>query len=140
MKINYVCRMAKNRAVALGLITAMICWASYVPAWAEKISLTESAHRSSIKIKAGDVLEITLAGNPTTGYIWERVAGDDKILSQQGDYNYIPASSLIGSGGKFVFSFQVTDVGKTKLKLIYHRTFEKKVAPVKTWEVMVIVN
>ena len=92
-------------------------------------------------MKIGDTLEIILEGNPTTGYIWEKAEGDNAILFPHGDYKYTSAKTLlVGSGGKFVFTFQGAAPGKTKLHIIYHRTFEKNVAPVKSFEVMVIVK
>ncbi len=141
MKIlNYIYRKAKNKTVVAGIIAITVCWTLTFPVHAEKISLKESAHQHIIKIKTGDNLEIALEGNPTTGYIWEKVEGDNTILSPQGDYKYTPAKPLVGSGGKFIFTFLGAAPGKTKLHLIYHRTFEKNVAPVKSFEVTVIVQ
>jgi len=139
--IDYVYRMAKNKAVLSGIMAVMVCGILALPARAEKISLTELDHECAVEMKTGDKLEITLDGNPTTGYIWEKVEGDTATLAQQGDYKYTPAKPLlVGSGGNFVFSFQGATSGKTKLRFIYHRTFEKNVAPVKSFEVMVIVK
>jgi inhibitor of cysteine peptidase len=138
--INYIYRIAKNKAVVSGIITITACWILTGPVYAEKISKTESAHQHKVKMKTGDTLEITLEGNPTTGYIWEKVEGDNTILSPQGDYKYTPAKPLVGSGGKFVFTFQGAATGKTRLCLIYHRSFEKNVAPAKAFEIMVIVK
>lgn len=141
MKIfNYIYQIAKHKALVSWIIAATVCWALIFPAHAEKISLRESAHQHIIKMKTGDNLEIILEGNPTTGYIWEKVEGDNTILSQQGDYEYIPTKLLAGSGGKFVFTFLGAAAGKTKLHFIYHRTFEKNVSPVKLYEVIVIVK
>lgn len=139
--INYVYRTTRYK-VALSVISALaVCWGLVFPGYAAKISKTESAHQHNVKMKAGDTLEIALEGNPTTGYVWERVEGDNVILSPQGDYKYIPAKPLlVGSGGKFVFTFQGVAKGKTKLRIIYHRTFEKNVAPSKLFEVTVIVE
>ena len=123
-----------------GIIAIMACWTVTVPACAEKIRLTESFHQYNIKIKTGDKLEITLAGNPTTGYTWEKVEGDNKTLSPQGDYKYTPDSQLVGAGGKFVFTFRGAARGKTKLRVIYHRIFEKNVAPLKSFELMITVE
>ncbi|MGV8057055.1 MAG: protease inhibitor I42 family protein [Smithellaceae bacterium] len=139
--INYIYRIAKNKVVVSAAIVITVCWVLTFPAYAEKISLTESANLRNIKMSRGDNLEITLEGNPTTGYIWEKVEGDSAILFQQGNYKYIPAKpSLVGSGGKFVFTFRGAAAGRTKLHVIYHRTFEKNTAPVKTFEITVIVK
>ncbi len=139
--INYICRIMKNKTLLSGVIAITVCGALIFPAYAGKIRLTQSAHQRNIKMNAGDRLEIALEGNPTTGYIWEKVEGDNAILSPQGDYKYTPAEPLlVGSGGKFAFTFLGTATGKTRLRLIYHRTFEKNIAPVKAFEIMVIVE
>jgi inhibitor of cysteine peptidase len=138
--INYIYQLTKNRAVVSGIIAIIVCWSLTFPVYAEKISLTPLAYQTNIKMNVGDNLEIALEGNPTTGYVWEKVEGDNTILFPQGDYEYTPAKPLVGSGGKFVFNFLAAAAGKTKLRIIYHRTFEKNVAPAKSFEVTVIVE
>lgn len=139
--INYLYRIAKNKVLVSGIIILTVCWVLAFPSFAEKISLTKSDNRSSIKMATGDNLEIALDGNPTTGYVWEKVEGDNAILPGQGDYKYTPAEpSLVGSGGKFAFTFLGAAAGKTRLYFIYHRTFEKNVAPAKSFEIMVTVK
>jgi inhibitor of cysteine peptidase len=141
MKImNYLCRRVKKITVATGMIVLIFCCFLAGPAPAETISKTESAHRSNVKINTGDYLEIALPGNPTTGYVWELSSGDNKILPLQGDYKYTPSSKLVGSGGKFVFSFRGVAPGKTKLHFVYRRTFEKDVAPLKTFTITVNIK
>ena len=139
--INYIYQIAKKKALVSGIIALTVCGALIFPAYAGKISLTQSAHQRNIKMNTGDRLEIALEGNPTTGYIWEKVEGDNAILPPQGDYKYTPAEPLlVGSGGKFTFTFLGAAAGKTRLRIIYHRAFEKNTAPVKSFEIMVIVK
>ena len=139
--INYPCLAVKNKTVEAVIIALLTCWILTVPVCAETIRITAAANHRTVEMKVGDNLELTLAGNPTTGYVWEKVAGDNTILSLQGDYKYIPArSALVGSGGKFVFTFLGAAPGKTKLRLIYSRPFEKDTAPIKTFAVKVIVK
>jgi inhibitor of cysteine peptidase len=107
---------------------------------AEKISLTESSPQSTVNLVVGDDLVITLTGNPTTGYIWEKVKSSKKIIRQDGDYQYTPNSNLLGAGGTFIFSFKASVPGTTKLRLIYHRPFEKNVKPSRTYDVNVIIR
>ncbi len=139
--INYICKLAKNKLLVSGIIALAVCWILTFPAYAKKINLTPADHQSVIKMNVEDRLEITLEGNPTTGYVWEKVEGDNEMLPQQGDYQYTPAEPLLlGSGGKFTFTFLAASAGKTRLRLIYHRTFEKNTDPIKSLEVMVIVK
>ncbi|PKN70734.1 MAG: hypothetical protein CVU52_08855 [Deltaproteobacteria bacterium HGW-Deltaproteobacteria-10] len=139
--INYIYRIAKKKAGVSGIIALAVCWTLTFPAYAKEINLTSADHQRIIKMNVGDRLEITLEGNPTTGYVWEKVEGDNEILLRQGDYQYTPAEPLLlGSGGKFTFTFLGAAGGKTRLRIIYHRTFEKNIDPVKIFEVLVIIK
>jgi inhibitor of cysteine peptidase len=132
---------SKKRKGLAGLIFLLLYFYLLpVSAAAEKISLKQSASPQDVTLKTGDELELTLPGNPTTGYTWQKVAGDEKILAQNSDYKYTPDTKLIGSGGKFVFTFKAATAGETRLRFAYQRTFEKNIPPVKIFEVTVIVK
>ena len=93
-----------------------------------------------VTLKVGDTLEVTLEGNPTTGYNWEADSLDTTILKQVGEPAFTPASTAIGSGGQVTLRFEAAGSGQTTLKLIYHRSWETGVAPLKTFEVPAQVN
>jgi inhibitor of cysteine peptidase len=130
----------KRKGPAWLILFLLMYSLSPISAAAEKISLKQTAYQQQIAMKTGDELEVILPGNPTTGYIWQKVAGAEKILVQQGDYKYTPDTKLIGSGGKFVFTFKAIAAGEIKLRFQYLRPFEKNVPPVNTFEVKVIVR
>ncbi|MEQ1558122.1 MAG: protease inhibitor I42 family protein [Methyloglobulus sp.] len=46
----------------------------------EVMKLTENDSGKTIELKVGDDLEVVLAGNPTTGYVWEVSSLDSTIL------------------------------------------------------------
>lgn len=104
--------------------------------------LNAAAQNQTISLHAGEIFKVVLAGNPTTGYQWETVPGDSAmILGQIGPPEYQPDTpQVIGSGGKYLFSFKAIAVGKTKLKLIYHRPWEKNTSPLGTYEINVVVE
>ena len=90
--------------------------------------------------KGGEVT-VTLAGNPTTGYAWALLAGNEAVLKSAGDPVYAASQiGLIGTGGNFTFKFQALATGTAALKFGYRRPFEKDVAPVKTFDVTVRVG
>jgi inhibitor of cysteine peptidase len=91
-------------------------------------------------VKQGANVNITLAGNPTTGYTWEVSPGGSSVLEQQGDPAFKPDSSAVGSGGMMTLQFKAAQAGTINLKLIYHRTFEANVAPLHTFEVTIVVE
>lgn len=108
--------------------------------WAGVIRLTEKDDGHSQEIQIGDVLEVLLDGNPTTGYIWELGKSEGPVLNQKGEPEYQALTRLIGSGGTYAFRFEAVQVGETSIELIYHRTFEKDVPPAKTFKIKVIVQ
>lgn len=95
---------------------------------------------STIEINKGDVIEVTLAGNITTGYTWEWVKPDSSIFDLQGDPEYKSESDLVGAPGVQVFRFMANSVGTEELNLIYHRTFEPDVPPLEEFKVQITVN
>lgn len=107
------------------------------------VQLSEEDLGRTVEIGVGDILEVVLKGNPTTGYIWDVVSPDKAhkgILKQVGETEFEPDSKARGSGGKIMMRFEAAEAGKTSLKLIYHRPFEKNRTPIKTFEVRVTVN
>ena len=120
---------------ALGLILAA-CAASPVSG----PTLTEQDAGHTVEVRPGGLLDVTLDGNPTTGYQWEVDSVDSAVLKQVGEPTFKADSTAVGSGGKVTLHFQGIAAGQTTLKLIYHRSFEKNVPPAKTFEVTVTVK
>ncbi|NVM37723.1 MAG: protease inhibitor I42 family protein [Candidatus Lokiarchaeota archaeon] len=78
-----------------------------------------------LKVKFGDVIEVSLDSNPSTGYRWD-ADFDTDFLKLKEKY-YIPLSSKLGGGGKEQFSFLSLKHGKTTITMQYKRSWEKKV-------------
>ena len=102
--------------------------------------LTEADNGRLIELNVGDTLEITLPGNPTTGFQWEVSAIDSAILRQVGEPEFEPLSNAVGSGGNVTLRFEAVGTGQTVLKLVHHRPFEENVPPTQTFEVTVTVR
>jgi inhibitor of cysteine peptidase len=128
--------------------------------WGQRISLlvilcmcgcaSSSSHQKIIKLNDvddgrvveivnGDEFELSLISNPTTGYDWTVSEYDPAILKQMGELEYKPETELIGASGISKLKFKAIAQGKSKLKLIYHRTWEKNVPPAKTFQLSVVV-
>ena len=95
---------------------------------------------STVHIREGDILEIALEGNPTTGYTWEVAPAIGALLVQQGEGEYKAESSALGAGGIVTLRFKAIEKGTAELKLIYHRTFEPNVPPLRTFDIKIIVD
>ena len=76
----------------------------------------------------------------TTGYTWEMLPQDPVVLRQVGTAEATPDSSALGAGGKIAMKFAAVQTGQVPLQLVYRRSFEKDVAPAKTFEVNVNVK
>ena len=106
----------------------------------KQVKLSEKDAGRTVQLPAGGTLEVVLEGNPTTGYLWEAAAGDTAIIRQEGEAQFKPDTTALGSPGKMTLRFTGVAAGQTVLKLIYHRPFEKNVPPSKTFEVTVVVK
>ena len=102
--------------------------------------LSEQDSGKTVELHAGDKLEVSLKGNPTTGYQWEMAAVDAAILKLVGEPEFNPDSGALGAGGKVTLRLIAVAVGQTTLQLIYHRSFEKNVPPIKTFKATVVVK
>ena len=80
---------------------------------------------------------ITLEGNPTTGYSWVYTLStlSPQAVIREVSKEYIPNTSdknIVGSGGKFVFTFEAIAAGEADIIFSYRRAWEENTAPVKT--------
>lgn len=102
--------------------------------------LTEADAGRAIELHIGDRLKVSLPSNPTAGFQWEVSVGDNAILRPNGEPQFEPFSNAVGSGGKETLFFEAVGTGYMRLKLIYHRPFEKGVSNAKAFEVDVTVR
>ncbi len=102
--------------------------------------LSEKDSGRSVELRTGDTLEVVLSGNPTAGYQWEIASEDTNVLKRRGKPEYRSDSAAVGSGGKFIFTFEAAAPGQTVLRLVYRRPFERNVPPARTFETTAIVK
>jgi inhibitor of cysteine peptidase len=106
----------------------------------KEVKVTDKEAGGSVEVAKGGTLEITLEGNPTTGYTWEVESVDDKILKQDGEPEFKAESDAVGAGGMVTLKFKAEEAGETDLKLVYHRPWEEGEDPAETFEVSVTVK
>jgi inhibitor of cysteine peptidase len=110
----------------------------------QEVSLDAAADGSQVELSAGQVLVITLASNPTTGYRWEVIDLDTAVLRQVGEAEFQSSDAgdapLVGAGGVEVFHFEAAGSGQTALTLVYHRPWEEGVDPLETFAVQITVR
>lgn len=94
----------------------------------------------TIQIQSTDKLEVVLEANPSTGYVWSVASVEEHVLKQISMSEFAPSSKSIGSPGLITLIFEAVGKGQTLLKLAYRRPWEKNIAPLKTFEVTVVVK
>jgi len=88
------------------------------------VKADKSAAGSTVAMKVGQTLEVTLEGNPTTGYEWTVQAPSGTALEQVGKAEFKPQSTLAGAPGTYLFRFKAKAKGETELKFDYKRSWE----------------
>lgn len=126
----------------IALLIFVVVFVAYSPREAptpNEMNLTAADNGSTVELKRGQVVSITLEANPTTGYTWEVVEPrDGQVMRQVGEIEFIPnrqESGIVGSGGVQIIRFEAINAGQTVLKLVYHRSWETDVEPLKTFSI-----
>jgi len=79
---------------------------------------------TSVAVKVGDTVILSLAANATTGYAWAFAAGDTFAIEKSA---YVPdpnPENLLGTGGTQVVTLKVTKAGTSDLTGTYARSWE----------------
>jgi inhibitor of cysteine peptidase len=123
------------------LLIAGIAVLLFLLAGCEKmVKVDSSMNGSSVTLEKGQQMVLKLASNPTTGFDWEIVGLDSAVLQQVGEVEYKSDSMLIGSGGVDTWTFEAIASGQTHLQLIYHRSWERDIPPIETFDLDVTVK
>jgi inhibitor of cysteine peptidase len=88
------------------------------------MQLTYEDSGSTRPVSVGEYIKVSLAENPTTAYRWE-IEGDQTALRQLDDRFDGPTIPR-GASGTRVLSFEALHPGKTQLRLLKRRSWEKK--------------
>jgi inhibitor of cysteine peptidase len=134
------------RHKSLGTICGMATMVLFVLALAagcgsaRRIELGADDEGREVQVQRGQVLTVTLESNPTTGYSWEWVDAGDGVLRQVGEAEFKSSSNLVGAPGTETLRFSAEKAGRTTIKLVYHRPWEKDVEPLETFAVQVVVR
>lgn len=100
----------------------------------------EADNGQTVTMAAGDVLQVMLSENPTTGYLWAIVTNDEAVLRLSDEPAYEVESDAIGAGGTKTFLFDAVGPGTSVLRLVNARPQETAVEPVATFELTVQVT
>ncbi|MDO8879982.1 MAG: protease inhibitor I42 family protein [Coriobacteriia bacterium] len=81
----------------------------------------------SVRVGVGQVLEVALPSNATTGYSWQ-VVEVPAFLTQSGEsvFEAPEDDDVVGAGGTEMLRFEVTGAGSGVLLLEYRRPWESE--------------
>lgn len=72
-------------------------------------------------------VSVRLQANPTTGYQWQIVSYDKRILKPEKPQFMAPKANLVGAPGIMIFPFSIRQKSQnTRVCFAYQRSWEKK--------------
>ncbi len=104
------------------------------------IHIAQGDHGKTVKAHRGDVIEIRLDENLTTGYGWETAELDRSVLEPLDSGYEEKPGSLLGRGGVRTFRFKAGSPGSAPLRLRLRRPWEPADAAIEHFEVTVKVR
>ncbi len=122
------------------LLASMLVLAACSPS-SNEVEIGADANGTQVELEAGQVLVISLASNPSTGYGWHVAEIDETILEQVGETEFIQEQTdeqVVGAGGTETLRFEAVGSGTTTLTLTYDRAWED-LPPEETFTVTVVV-
>ncbi|RDI69197.1 protease inhibitor I42 family protein [Nocardia pseudobrasiliensis] len=107
------------------------------------VNLDAKADGTRVTLKVGQEVRVSLAGNPTTGALWQLRELDQTIVKQKDDPDFRPdpnPDNKVGVGGTSIWTFTALAPGSTKLAMDYSRPWEQGVPPYQTFSVTIDVG
>lgn len=102
-------------------------------------SLASEQSGGQLAVDSGDVIEVTLESNASTGYGWQ-ITAMPEFVELSGDEYVAADSDLVGAPGTHVFTFQVIEAGAGILRLDYTRLFDDPPVPERVAEYIIVAD
>ncbi len=111
----------------------------------EALNLTPVVLKTGMdnKLSVGEIAQIMLTGNPTTGYSWQYTIDDTSMLELSSDaYRSDATGDEDGAGGTYTWDFRALKAGTTTITFKYYRAWldESDAAPEDKVEYTVIIK
>ena len=88
------------------------------------ITVTAADQGGTVTLQPGQRLIVQLAENPTTGFRWAKVQGDEEIIPLKDSTYVVISAAAIGGGGQRNFIFEAGKPGSTPLQFKLWREWE----------------
>ncbi len=145
MQIDAAQERAGRKAIGLAMMAAAVAllmvglWGGAAAGKTVRVTGADDRHR--ITVARGDILVVSLASTPGSGFSWQPAGVDSKILRPQGDPELIrPARPMPGAPATQVFRFLAAAAGTTSLRLNYVRPWERDKPAARTFRIDLIVR
>lgn len=123
------------RSLVVTVLVAVLALPAAAAVTARTVTVGAAANGKSLTLKKGDTLVVRLSANPSTGYDWAIGSKPNALRLVKRTYLGAPPQRP-GQGGTDIFRFSVRS-GKGKLKLVYRRSWEKEIPPIRSFELTV---
>ena len=90
-----------------------------------EIVVTEGDKGRSFQARIGDSIVVRLPETPTTGFRWNAMLSDARVIEAQSD-DYVPDGSAPGSGGLRTFRYLAKAEGVATLNFHLARPWERE--------------
>jgi predicted secreted protein len=106
----------------------------------KEVSILWSEIEQSVGLEVGDILEVVLPTNPSTGYIWEVGFYNQSVLKPYGEPEFSSSSANLGAEESQKLHLEAIGEGETELVMVYRRSLENKGVDQQTFQVYIIVK
>ena len=140
--IMLVARMHRKSAAHSWLLLAALFLLAICPAVARAATkvVTDADKGGTVTIKMGDVLEVRLSSNPTTGYEWSLQKQSTTLLKPTGKSQTQPPPGVLGAPIVQIFDFAPTGKGTGVLLLHYVRSWQSSDPNEQQWSLHVTIE
>ena len=103
--------------VVILMVVAVAC--------SQGLALTIDDDGDRVSLTPGDEIQVTLAGNATTGFSWELADYDPAVITPLGEPTYEEDDGeLVGAGGEWTWTLRAVAAGESPVRFVYHRAWE----------------
>jgi inhibitor of cysteine peptidase len=104
------------------------------------LRVDEHRNGRTVKLAVGELLEIVLAENPTTGFRWHLTeAGAPQCVLKHDAYEP-EGEGVPGKGGVHRWKFEAAEPGAGRIELVYRRSWEQDASPGRAFRLQVEVR
>jgi len=120
--------------------TLLGCHASQSAKETDKLVVTDPDKGRSIELREGQVLEVRLESQPTTGYKWSVHSDTTEKLTLIDQTETKPETPGYDRPVFQIFKFRAQQNGSGKLHLVYARSWEKSKPPARSYELDITIQ